>query len=125
MDKDKIAKRLLAIIFDESENEGISVYDVEEITQEMISKMKETRMILYEEKAKMGAKREKTEKVQSDVRERKDERTENGDDSDNGQPNGSADRIQDVWKKENQSVIGESNKGGWRERVMQHFLRVH
>ena len=51
MDKDKIAKRLLAIIFDESENEGISVYDVEEITQEMISKMKETRMILYEEKA--------------------------------------------------------------------------
>ena len=73
----------------------------------------------------MKRKREKTEKVQSDVRERKDERTENGDDSDNGQPNGSADRIQDVWKKENQSVIGESNKGGWRERVMQHFLRVH
>lgn len=125
MDKDKIAKRLLAIIFDESGNEGISVYDVEEITQEMISKMKETRMILYEEKAEMEAKREKAEKVQCDVRERKGERTENGADSDNGQPDGSADRIPDVREKENQSVICESNKGGWRERVLQHFLRVH
>lgn len=76
-------------------------------------------------KAEMEAQREKSEKVQREVRGCKDKRPENGADSDNGQSDGGADRISDVREKENQGVVSESNKGGWRERVMRHFLRGH
>lgn len=44
--REKMAKKLLQIIFDEYGSEGVSVDDVEEITQEMIGRMKATPMVL-------------------------------------------------------------------------------
>lgn len=76
-------------------------------------------------KEEMEAKREKAEEVQCDVRGRKDKDAESGADSDNGQSDGGADCISDVRKKENQSSVSDSDKSGWRERMMQHFLRGH
>lgn len=76
-------------------------------------------------KAKMEAKREETEKVQGNVRGCENERPEDGADSDNGQSDGGETCIPDVRGKENQRYIIESNKRGWRESVMQHFLRSH
>ncbi len=76
-------------------------------------------------KEEMEAAREKPEKVQREVRECKDERPEDGSDSDNGQPDGGENCIPDVREKEDQGAVIESNKRGWRESVMQHFLRGH
>lgn len=76
-------------------------------------------------KEEMEAQREEAEKVQCNVRGCENERSENGTDSDNGQPDGGENRISDVREKENKGVVIESDKGGWRERVMQHFLRGH
>lgn len=76
-------------------------------------------------KAEMEAQREKAEKVQREVRGCENKRPENGADSDNGQPDGGENRIPDVREKENKGIVIESDKGGWRERVMQHFLRGH
>lgn len=46
-DKEReLAKKLLQIIFDEYGSEGVSVDDVELITQEMVGEMKATPMVL-------------------------------------------------------------------------------
>lgn len=46
VDKEQLAKKLLQTIFDELGSEGVSVDDVEEITQEMIDKTKSVKMTL-------------------------------------------------------------------------------
>ena len=76
-------------------------------------------------KAEREAQREKSEKVQRDVRGCENKGSENGTDSDNGQSDGGKTRVSDVRQEENQSGISESNKGRWQERLMKHFLRGH
>lgn len=76
-------------------------------------------------RAEMEAQRENSEKVQSDDRGCENKGLENGADSDNGQPDGIETRISDVRQEENQSGIGESNKGRWQERLMKRFMRWH
>ena len=76
-------------------------------------------------KREMEAQREKSKKVQSDVRGCENKGSENGADSDNGQSDGGKTRVSDVRQEENQSGISESNKGRWQERLMKHFLRGH
>lgn len=44
--REEIAKKLLQIIFEEYGSEGVSVDDVELITQEMVGRMKATPMVL-------------------------------------------------------------------------------
>lgn len=51
MDDVKIAKRLLQIIFEEAGNKGVSVNDIENITQEMIRRVKGSRMVIADEPA--------------------------------------------------------------------------
>ena len=46
MEKEEMAKKLLRIIFEECGSGGVSVDDVEEITQEMVAHMKATPMVL-------------------------------------------------------------------------------
>lgn len=75
--------------------------------------------------ADMEAQREEDEKVQSNVRGCENERSENGTDSDNGQLDGGETCVSDVRQEENQSRIVKSDKGGWQERMMSHFLRGH
>lgn len=76
-------------------------------------------------KAEMEAQREEAEKVQSNVRGCENERSENGADSDNGQSDGGETCLSDVRRKENQSRIIKSDKGGWQAKMMSHFLRGH
>ncbi len=77
----------------------------------------------------MEAQREKSEKVQSDVRGCENKESENGADSDNGQSDGGKTRISDVRKEENQSDISESDKGRcegkWQDRLKDSFLRTN
>ena len=49
MEKQEMAKKLLRIIFEEYGTGGVSVDDVEEITQEMVGRMKATPMVLQTE----------------------------------------------------------------------------
>ncbi len=76
-------------------------------------------------KAEMEAQSEESEKVQCNVRGFENERAENRTDSNNGQLDGGETGIPDVREKEDQGSIIESYKGGWRERMMSHFLRGH
>lgn len=76
-------------------------------------------------KAEMEAQREEAEKVQCNVRGCENERSENGTDSDNGQSDGGETCLSDVRQEENQSRIVKSDKGGWRAKMMSHFLRGH
>lgn len=46
VNKKQLAGELLQTIFDSFEPEGVSVDDVEEITQEMVSKVKSAKMVL-------------------------------------------------------------------------------
>lgn len=46
VNKKQLVKKLLQTIFDEFGSEGVSVDDVEEITQEMIEKTKSVKMTL-------------------------------------------------------------------------------
>ncbi len=46
MAKEQLARELLQTIFDEFGPEGVSVDDIEEITQEMINKAKCVKMLL-------------------------------------------------------------------------------
>lgn len=76
-------------------------------------------------KAEMEAQREEAEKVQRNVRGCENERSEDGTDSDNGQSDGGETCVSDVRQEENRSRIVKSDKGGWRAKMMSHFLRVH
>lgn len=76
-------------------------------------------------KREMEAQREKSEKVQSDVRGCENKGSENGADSDNGQSDGGKTRISDIRQEENQCAIVKSDKGGWQEKLMRRFLRGH
>lgn len=76
-------------------------------------------------KEEAEAQSEESEKVQCNVRGFENERAENGTDSDNGQLDGGETGIPVVREKEDQGGIIEINTGGWRERMMSHFLRGH
>ena len=76
-------------------------------------------------KREMEAQREKSEKVQCDVRGCENKGSENGTDSNNGQSDGIKTRISDIRQEENQSNISESDKRRWQERLMKYFLRGH
>ena len=76
-------------------------------------------------KAEMEAQREEAEKVQCNVRGCKNERSENGTDSDNGQPDGGETCLSDVRREENQSGVSKGGKGRWRDRLRDLFLRTN
>ena len=78
-----------------------------------------------EKQHEKSEKSEKSEKIHSNVRGCENKGSENGTDSDNGQSDGGKARVSDIRQKENQCAIVKSDKGGWREKLMKHFLRWH